>query len=142
LTLTFVTAFLTLLAIVIFTLFRRRRMANLSQAIEKGRSKTNELERTLIREMKDAQKKLSSLDIEAQNRLKNFRDLAGDSAELSSKTSEDMLTSLEELRAVIENQQKRMDLYSELVRLQNEQIDAYKQENASVKRLLELKDES
>jgi len=142
LTLILVTAGVTLLAAVLFALVRHRRVKSIHQTIEKGRSKTNELERTLVLEMKAAQRKLSSLDKEAQNRLQNFRDLAGDSSELSSKTSEDMLSSLEELRAVIENQQKRMDLYSELVSLQNQQIDAYKQENVSLQKLLELKKEA
>jgi uncharacterized protein YgiM (DUF1202 family) len=142
LTITLIAAVLTLIAISFFALFRSRRLQKINQTIEKGRSKKNSLERTLVLEMKEAQKKLDSLDKEAQDRLQSFRDLAGDSNELSSKTSEEMLSSLEELRAVIENQQKRMDLYSELVSLQNQQIDAYKQENESIKKLLELKADS
>jgi len=140
LTITVVAAFLTALALAIFAILRQRRMTSISQVVKRGRSKTTELERTLVREMKEAQNKLDSLERKIQGRLTDFRAVTGDSTALSSKTSEDLLTSLEELRAVIQNQQKRMDLYSELVSLQNDQIEAYKQENTSIKKLLELKD--
>ena len=42
------------------------------------------------------------------------------------------------MKKIIENQQNRLDLYSELVSLQSEQIEAYKKETASIRKLLEI----
>jgi uncharacterized protein YgiM (DUF1202 family) len=140
LTIAVVAAFLTLLALAIFAILRQRRMTSISQVVKRGRSKTTEPERTLVREMNEAQNKLDSLERKIHERFTDFRAVTGDSTALSSKTSEDLLTSLDDLRTVIQDQQKRMDLYSELVSLQNDQIEALKQENSSIKMLLELKD--
>lgn len=132
-----VAAGLTLLAVGIFTW--RRRMKRMRQIIKKGRTKKTDLERNLVREMEEAEGKLETLDKEVQNRLSNFRKASGNWSGLGAKTSEDLLKNIEELRLVIQDQQTRMDLYSELVSLQNEQIEALKKENSSVKKLLDLK---
>lgn len=139
-TMTILAGLLTLVAIVVFAIFRRRRLSGINQVIQKGRAGISDEERKLVREMKETRNRLDGLDTKLQDRFKEFRASAGDSTQLGSKTSEDMLSSLEELRAVIEDQQKRMDLYSELVSLQNEQIEAFRQENTAIKKLLQLKD--
>jgi hypothetical protein len=98
------------------------------------------MQRNLLREIKEARNELDNLEKETASRLEDFRTVAGGSQDLSSKTSDDLLSSLEEMKRVIENQQSRLDLYSELVSLQNDQIEAYKKETASVRKLLDMAD--
>jgi len=139
-TMAMIAAVLTVVAISLFAVLRRRRLSVINKLIKKGRSKPSDEERMLVREMKETRNRLDGLDTKLKDRFKEFRTSAGDSNKLRSKTSEEMISSLEELRAVIEDQQKRMDLYSELVSLQNEQIEAFRQENSAIKKLLQLKE--
>jgi uncharacterized protein YgiM (DUF1202 family) len=141
-TVTIITGCLTALTILAFAFLRRRRLRNIHQIIKNGRSKSSELERTLVWEAKEAQFKLGDLDRKIKHRFADFRAAAPASTGLGSKTSEDLLNNIDQLRLVIQDQQKRMDLYSELVSLQNQQIEALKQENASIRKLLDLKNDS
>jgi uncharacterized protein YgiM (DUF1202 family) len=136
-----IAALLSAFVILVLGLLRRRRLKSIHQTIQKGRSKTNDLERTLVREVREAQVRLGDLEKRIKNRFADFQAATPGSEAMAAKTSEDLLNHIEELRLVIQDQQKRMDLYSELVSLQNEQIEALKQESASFKKLLDLKEQ-
>jgi uncharacterized protein YgiM (DUF1202 family) len=128
-----------LAALALFSALRRRRLSRKDGVSKKKKSsQKRQLERTLRREIKEARNKLSNLEKKAEERLADFRTVAGDSDALSSKTSDDLLSSLEEMKGIIHSQQNRLDLYSELVSLQSEQIETYKKENDSIRKLLEM----
>ena len=128
---------ITALLVAALAFYRRKRLVKLNAVVKQGRqSKTSELERSLRGEIEKTENRLSLLDKQVQGRLTEFRSSSPEAESLGSKTSEDMLANLEELRKVIENQQERLNLYSELVSLQNEQIETYKEENASIRKLL------
>lgn len=121
-----------------FLSWRRRKRNSINRIIKKDRSETRELELKLSREMKEARKRLNGLEQKAKGRLAEFRAVTGESAALVSKTSDDLLSNLEEMKRMIQDQQNRLNLYSELVSLQNEQMEAHKKETASLKKLLEM----
>jgi Skp family chaperone for outer membrane proteins len=116
--------------------FLRKGIDRVTKRTQKGPA-AKQLTKKLAAEMKEVQRTVAKLEKEVQSRLKEFRDEVGEPDTQSSKTTEDLMAHLDELRNAIQSQQDRVNLYSELVRLQNEQIVACKQEISVLDKMIE-----
>jgi tetratricopeptide (TPR) repeat protein len=116
--------------------FRRRKADGgfddvLKYAVEK---------RPVIREIEEAEKKLSEMDEALTKRFASFEetDEAGRPRLPPGESAERLLKRVDGLRKTILNQEERARIYSDLVVLQNEKITALDDEIEALKKLIQL----
>lgn len=116
--------------------FRRRKADGgfddvLKYAVEK---------RPVIREIEEAEKKLSEMDEALAKRFASFQEKDEDGRPRlpPGESAERLLKRVDSLRKTIMNQEERARIYSDLVTLQNEKISALDDEIEALKKLIQL----
>ena len=111
---------------------RRKRDAGFESVLKYAVEK-----RPLLRAIEEAERKRSELDSALQERFDSFQG-AGGSLLPAGTSSEALLMKVEDLRAVILNQEERAQIYSDLIVLQNEKLEALDKEVAALKKLIQI----
>jgi tetratricopeptide (TPR) repeat protein len=111
---------------------RRKRDAGFESVLKYAVEK-----RPLLRAIEEAERKRSELDSALQERFDSFQG-GGGSLLPAGTSSEALLMKVEDLRAVILNQEERAQIYSDLIVLQNEKLEALDKEVAALKKLIQI----
>ena len=112
---------------------RRKRDAGFESVLKYAVEK-----RPLLRAIEEAERKRSELDSALKERFDSFQGGEGGSRLPAGASSETLLKKVEDLRAVILNQEERAQIYSDLVVLQNEKLEALDKEIAALKKLIQI----
>ena len=94
--------------------------------------------RPLLRAIEEAERKRDELDSALQERFNTFQGSEGGERLPSGTSSDALLKKVDDLRQVILNQEERAQIYSDLIVLQNEKLDALDEEIAALKKMIQI----
>ncbi len=134
--------------VVLVVLFRRRGISTLSPSFRRRKAdggfddvlKYAVEKRPVIREIEEAEKKLTEMDEALNKRFASFKekDESGRPRLPPGESAERLIKRVDSLRKTILNQEERSRIYSDLVLLQNEKISALDDEIDALKKLIQL----
>ena len=134
--------------VVLVVLFRRRGVSTSSPSFRRRKAdggfddvlKYAVEKRPVIREIEEAEKKLTEMDEALNKRFASFqeKDESGRPRLPPGESAERLIKRVDSLRKTILNQEERARIYSDLVVLQNEKIGALDDEIDALKKLIQL----
>jgi len=134
--------------VVLVVLFRRRGVSTSSPSFRRRKAdggfddvlKYAVEKRPVIREIEEAEKKLTEMDEALNKRFASFqeKDESGRPRLPPGESAERLIKRVDSLRKTILNQEERSRIYSDLVVLQNEKISALDDEIDALKKLIQL----
>jgi len=95
--------------------------------------------RPLLRAIEEAERRRSELDQALQQRFSAFEGAQISGSRLpGGASSEALLKKVEDLRQVIQNQEERAQIYSDLIVMQNQKLEALDEEIDALKKLIQI----